>query len=356
MTWRPSSGLRPLSPRCQRGEGLSPWVSREPLSASVRRVSLSLNVSRVPLAPRERGEGGAKRRVRGALAAIVFLALPLIAGETTNTAPKLPGNVSIAQKLNTQIPLDLMFRDELGRIVRLRQFFGAKPVLLDFVYYRCPMLCPIVLDGTTEALTNLKYDIGKEYDVITVSIDPRDKPEDAARMKEKYIKRYGRLDSANGWHFLTANETAIRQLADAVGFQFAYDPKMDQFAHGAALLVLTPDGRTSRYFYGFEYKPRDLRLAIYEAGEGKIGGLTDQLLLLCFHYDPKIGKYSRDAMIFARAGGVTTMLALGGFIFVMIRKERMAEGRAQSAAASLPPSEPPPSAVCPPPSDSETRS
>jgi protein SCO1 len=251
-----------------------------------------------------------------------MIALALFALITSSTPPDLPGNVAIQQKLNTQIPLDLMFRDETGKIVRLRQYFGKKPVVLDFVYYRCPMLCPIVLDGTTEALTNLKYDIGKEFDVITVSIDPRDKVEDAARMKEKYIKRYGRLDSASGWHFLTANETAIKQLADAVGFQFAYDPKMDQFAHGAALFVLTPDGRTSRYFYGFEYKPRDLRLAIFEASQGKIGGVVEQVLLLCFHYDPKIGKYSRDAMIFARAGGVTTMLALGGFIFVMIRKER----------------------------------
>ncbi|HJQ39845.1 MAG TPA: SCO family protein [Thermoanaerobaculia bacterium] len=238
------------------------------------------------------------------------------------TATPQPPQITIAQKLNTQIPLDLMFRDETGKVVRLREYFGRKPVVLDFVYYRCPMLCPIVLDGTTEAMTQLKYDIGKEFDVLTVSIDPRDKVEDAARMKDKYIKRYGRLESASGWHFLTANETAIKQLTDAVGFQFTYDPKMDQFAHGAALFVLTPEGRTSRYFFGFEYKPRDLRLAIYEASQGKIGSLADQLLLLCYHYDPKIGKYSRDAMLFTRAGGVATMLALGGFIFVMVRKER----------------------------------
>ncbi len=238
------------------------------------------------------------------------------------TATPQPPNITIAQKLNTQIPLELMFRDETGKVVRLREYFGKKPIVLQFVYYRCPMLCPIVLDGTTEAMTQLKYDIGKEFDVLTVSIDPRDKPEDAARMKEKYIKRYGRLESASGWHFLTAHETAIKQLTDAVGFQYIYDPKMDQFAHGAALFVLTPEGRTSRYFFGFEYKPRDLRLAIFEASQGRIGSLADQLLLLCYHYDPKIGKYSRDAMLFTRAGGVATMLALGGFIFVMFRKER----------------------------------
>jgi protein SCO1/2 len=180
----------------------------------------------------------------------------------------------------------------------------------------------MVLDGTTESLTQLKFDIGKDFDVVTVSIDPRDKASRAAELKEKYIRRYGRLDSASGWHFLTTHETAIKKLTDAVGFQFSYDSRTDQFAHGAALLVLTPDGRTSRYFYGFEFKPRDLRLAIVEASSGKIGTAVDQFLLLCFHYDATTGKYTRNAMMFARAGGVATLLGLGGFIFVMFRKER----------------------------------
>jgi protein SCO1/2 len=216
-----------------------------------------------------------------------------------------------------------MFRDETGKVVHLREYFqSGRPVVLNFVYYRCPMLCPMVLEGTTEALTHLKFDIGKQFDVITVSIDPRDTTKAAAEMKEKYVRHYGRLEAAKGWHFLTANETAIKRLADSVGFQYAYDSRTDQFAHGAALLILTPDGRTSRYFYGFEFKPRDLRLAIVEASAGKVGNAVDELLLLCFHYDPSIGKYSRDAMLFARAGGVATMLGLGGFIFVMFRKER----------------------------------
>jgi len=252
----------------------------------------------------------------------LLAALPLFA-ETSTTPPRLPGKVDIAQKLSAQVPLDLMFRDEQGKVVRLNQYFGkGRPVLLNFVYYRCPMLCPMVMDGATESLTNLKFDIGKEFDVITVSIDPRDKTADALQMKDKYVRRYGRLDSAAGWHFLTGHDTAIHQLADAVGFQYAYDEKSDQFAHGAAIFILTPDGRTSRYFYGFEYKPRDLRLAIVEASAGRIGTAADQLLLLCFHYDPATGKYSRNAMMFARAGGITTMLALGGFIFVMLRRER----------------------------------
>jgi protein SCO1/2 len=251
------------------------------------------------------------------LLALLFV-VPLFAQE-----PQQPPQVSIAQKLNTRIPLELMMRDETGKVVRLKEYFGkGRPVLLNFVYYRCPMLCPMVLEGTTTALTQLKFDIGEEFDVITVSIDPRDKAADAAALKEKYIRHYGRLGSANGWHFLTAHETAIKTLTEAVGFQYSYDSRTDQFAHGAALLVLTPDGRTSRYFYGFEFKPRDLRLAIVEASAGKVGSVTDQFLLLCFHYDPKTGKYSRNAMMFARAGGVTTMFVLGGFIFVMFRKER----------------------------------
>jgi protein SCO1 len=268
-----------------------------------------------------------QRRVRGVTTLgmtllVLFLATPALA-QTSSEQAKLPGHVSIAQKLNTQVPLDLQFRDENGKVVRLKEYFDkGRPVLLNFVYFRCPMLCPMVLEGTTTALTHLKFDIGKEFDVITVSIDPRDKAADAARLKEKYIRHYGRLDSARGWHFLTAHDSAIRKLADTVGFQYAYDSRTDQFAHGAALLVLTPDGRTSRYFYGFEFKPRDLRLAIVEASEGKVGSVTDQFLLLCFHYDPVTGKYSRNAMMFARAGGVATLIALGGFIGVMFRKER----------------------------------
>jgi protein SCO1/2 len=255
--------------------------------------------------------------------ALAFVLLASVPALADNSQPKLPGPATIAQKLNTQIPLDLMMRDENGKVVHLRQYFNqGRPVLLNFVYYRCPMLCPMVLEGTTTSLTELKFNIGEQFDIITVSIDPRDKPSDAAKLKEKYIRRYGRLDSAPGWHFLTANETAIKKLADSVGFQFSYDSRTDQFAHGAALLVLTPDGRTSRYFYGIDFRPRDLRLAIVEASAGKVGTLTDQMLLLCFHYDPTTGKYTRDAMLFARAGGVTTVLALGGFIFVMFRKER----------------------------------
>jgi protein SCO1 len=242
--------------------------------------------------------------------------------ENSATPPRLPGEVSIQQRLNAQLPLDLMFRDESGKVVRLREYFRGKPVLLNFMYYRCPMLCSMVMEGVSSVLTELKFDVGKQFDVITVSIDPRDMPQQAALKKEKYVKRYGRLGAAGGWHYLTGSESSIRALTRAAGFHYAYDPEHDQFAHGTVLIVTTAEGRISRYLYGFEYKARDLRLALVEASANKIGTATDQLLLLCYHYDPATGKYSRRAMNFVRAGGIATVLGLTGFIFVMLRRER----------------------------------
>jgi protein SCO1 len=243
--------------------------------------------------------------------------------DTSSTPPQLPGKVAIAQKLGNQIPLDVMMRDENENIVHLRDYFtNGRPVILHFVYYKCPMLCPLVLDGLTNALTEMKFNVGEDFDIITISIDPRDMPKEAAQFKDRFVKRYGRLNAANGWHFLTANESAIQRVANSVGFQYAYDGARDQFAHGAAIFVLTPDGRLSRYLYGFEFKPRDLRLAIVEASGGTIGTPTDQVLLLCYHYDPVTGRYGRSALALMRAGGVTTVAALGSFIFIMIRKER----------------------------------
>ena len=253
---------------------------------------------------------------------MALVATPLFA-TTSATKPILPGEVSIAQKLDAQLPLDVMLRDESGRVVRLGEYFHpGKPVLLHFVYYNCPMLCPMVLEGLTSTLTELKFDVGKEFEVITVSIDPRDTPRQASERKERAIRRYGRLSGASGWHFLTGHESAIRRLTAAVGFRYAYDIAANQFAHGTVLLVVTPEGRLSRYLYGFEYKARDLRLALTEASQNRIGGAAEQVLLLCFHYDPATGKYSRSAMNFVRAGGVATVAAIASFIIVMIRREK----------------------------------
>ena len=282
---------------------------------------------------RERGTGVGGRLAKHALRAsrplrflatlgMTLLCLPAFAINSA-TPPQLPGEVSFQQKLNAQLPLDLMFRDESGKIVRLRELFNHdKPVLLNFMYYRCPMLCPMVMEGISSGLTELKFDVGKEFDVITVSIDPRDMPQDAVRKKDMYIKRYGRLSAASGWHFLTGHESAIRALTNAVGFHYAYDPQHDQFAHATGVVVLTPSGRVSRYIYGFEYRARDLRLALVEASSSNIGTPADQILLLCYHYDPATGKYSRAAMNAVRAGGIATLAGLVGFIVVMLRKER----------------------------------
>ena len=258
-----------------------------------------------------------------ALVTLLFAASAF--AESSATPPRLPGNVGIEQHLDAQLPLDTMFRDETGRVVRLREYAnGSKPLLLVFMYYRCPMLCSMVMEGVVSTLTELKFDAGKEFDVVTISIDPRDTPRDAAAKKEKYVKRYGRLATAHAWHFLTGPESAIKRITNTAGFQYAYDPQSNQFAHGTALMVLTPQGRVSRYLYGFEYKPRDVRLALVEASQNKIGTATDAVLLLCYHYDPVTGKYSRSAMAFVRAGGLATVAGLAGFIFVMIRRERVA--------------------------------
>jgi len=257
-------------------------------------------------------------------AALLALAATAIA-ETSSTPPTLPGKVGITQKLDAKLPLDVLMRDENGDVHRLGDYFkSGKPVLLNFVYYRCPMLCSVVLDDLANSLTELKFDAGKEYEVITVSIDPRDMPKDAAIKKEMIVKRYGRPSAWQGWHFLTSHESAIKRLTGAVGFDYAYDTNTNQFAHGTTLIVVTPDGRVSRYLNGFEYKSRDVRLGLVEASQGKIGTLSDTLLLLCYHYDPATGKYSKTVMTVMRAGGAVTVFSLAGFIFIMLRNERRA--------------------------------
>lgn len=229
--------------------------------------------------------------------------------------------VRIDQHLDRPIPLDLQFKDEAGRDVKLGDYFGKKPVVLTLVYFSCPMLCNMVLDGMTTSMSNIRAEIGSDYEVLAVSFDPADTPKDAAEKKDIYARRYGRAGAQTGWHFLTGKPDAIQSLTSAVGFQYFYDEKAKQFAHGAALIVLTPDGKIARYFYGITYRDRDLRLALVEASKGKIGTLTDEILLLCYHYDPATGKYAAVAMNFVRAGGVATILLLAGFVFISVRRE-----------------------------------
>jgi protein SCO1 len=240
-------------------------------------------------------------------------------------------NVGIQQNLNQQIPPDLAFKDDLGRSVRLQDYFGKKPMILNLVYYNCPMLCGEVLSGLVNSLRMMRFDVGKEFDVITVSFDPHETPEIAAKKKAEFLKRYKRAGAEQGWHFLVGNQSAIEALTKVAGFQYQYDDKTKQFAHATAIMILTPEGKIAQYYYGVEYPPKDLRLGLVEAGQGKIGNVVDQLLLYCYHYDPEQGKYSAVVLRVVRLAGLATMLFLGSFIFLMIRRgtvhDEQKEGR-----------------------------
>lgn len=238
--------------------------------------------------------------------------------------PEVLKNVGLDQKLNTQIPLDLTFRDEHGANVRLGQLLQGKPAILTMVYYRCPMLCTEVLNGTLNSLKEVPLDIGKDFNVITVSIDPSEKPPLADAKQVMYVGLYGRRGATNGWHFLTGDEAQIQKLAASVGFRFVYDKESSQFAHASGIMILTPQGRISRCFYGIAYPPRDLRLALVEASEGKIGSTADAILLFCYHYDPITGKYAVTVLNLVRVAGAISVIAIALMIFIFLRREKYA--------------------------------
>ena len=252
-------------------------------------------------------------------------AQPSYSMQDSNLKPALPKaleGVGIDQKLDEQVPLDLVFKDEAGRDVPLSNFFSkGKPVLLTLVYYRCPMLCTQILTGVESTLKAVSFNPGRDFEVVAVSFDPKDTPELAAAKKQTYLRRYARPNTANGWHFLTGDEKNIKGLTDAVGYHFKYDPKTDQFAHASAIMVLTPDGRVSRYFYGVEYAPRDVRLGLVEASQNKIGSPADAVLLFCFHYDPATGKYGAVAMNLLRGSAALFALVGGMFLLFVIRRD-----------------------------------
>jgi protein SCO1/2 len=236
-----------------------------------------------------------------------------------NVRPPGLKNVGIEQRLNEQIPPGLAFRDEGGKAVQLSDYFGKKPMILNLVYYQCPMLCGEVLSGLESALRVLKFDVGKEFDVLTVSFDPKETPGMAAAKKAEYLKRYGRPGAAAGWHFLTGPPASIDALTRAAGFQYQYDPKSGQFAHATAIMVLTPDGKIAQYYYGVEFAPKDLRLGLIQASENKIGTVVDQVLLYCYHYDPDTGKYGAIISRVLQLAAGATVLILGTFLIVMFR-------------------------------------
>ena len=239
--------------------------------------------------------------------------------------PALVERIGIDQRLGEQVPLDLVFTNELGVQVELSQLISDKPVVLTLVYYECPMLCNQVLNSLLRALNVLTFDIGTEFEVVTVSVDPGETPELASQKKAEYLKNYRGDNAALGWHFLTGEQDQITQLAEAVGFRYEYEATTDQYIHASGIMVLTPDGRIARYYYGIDFPPRDLRWGLVEAAGGEIGSQVDQLLLLCYTYDPLTGKYGLFVRNSLRIGAIATVLALGTFIIVMLRRERKDE-------------------------------
>jgi len=247
--------------------------------------------------------------------------VPNNVGPTAATLPPALQNVGFEPPLNGHMPLEVHFRDESGRDVQLLEFFGQKPVVLAFVYYTCPMLCDQVQMGVAGTLRMLSFNPGRDYQVVFISFDPHDTPEVAAEKKRVAVERFHRPETVSGWHFLTGSEESIAAVTRAANFRFRYDAKSKLFAHASGVMILTPDGRISRYFYGVEYPSRDMRLGLVDASAGKIGSPIDHVLLFCFHYDPSTAKYSASILRIIRLGGILTILVIVGGIWISRRRE-----------------------------------
>jgi len=262
-----------------------------------------------------------------ALLTAVISAVPARADSVVpgNTMPGPLKEVRYDQRLGEQVPLDLPFKDETGRAVKIGDYFGRRPAVLVLAYYHCPMLCDMVLQGVETALKPLSLDPAKDFDVVVASIDPHETPEQAAAKKRQVVKDYNRPGTEGGWHFLTGPQPSIDRLANAVGFKYVYDPARNQFAHAAGMVILTPGGRVSRYLFGLEYPARDVRLGLVESGGGKIGSAIDQVLLYCFHYDPVMGRYSAATLTIVRLAGIATVAGIILMIVLLRRRETAAQ-------------------------------
>lgn len=260
-------------------------------------------------------------------AAASCLALVLTASgasaQVMTSGPSPTREVGFDQRVGMQIPADATFRDEKGKTVRLGDYFGRRPVLLSLAYYECPMLCGIALEGLAKSLKGFSLVPGADFEVVTISFHPAEGPELAKGKKENLVRLYGRPGAEEGWHFLTGDEAQIRRVTEAVGFRYRWDEARKQYAHATGVVVLTPQGVVSRYFFGVEYAPKELRLGLSEASEGKIGGLTARVLLLCYQYDPAVGKYTATIWSVLRAFGTVLVLVLAGFILLMLRREKV---------------------------------
>ena len=253
------------------------------------------------------------------------------AGPPASELPPILREVGFDQNLDQQIPLDVTFKDENGQIVQVGKYFGARPVVLNFVYYDCPMICLQTLSGLASTLKVLSQEPGRDFEVVTVSFDPRETPALAFNKKREFVGRSGKPDIANGWHFLTGTKPDIDRLTQAAGFRYVWDESAKQFAHPTGIIVLTPSGRLARYLFGIDYGPRDLRLAILDASAGKVGSPIERALLYCYHYDLSTGRYSLAIMRVVRLAGVATVFSIGTLIFVMTKRDRV--GRAKGRRA-----------------------
>lgn len=248
-----------------------------------------------------------------------YIAAP---GVPSQSMPRPLLEIGFDQKIGEQLPLDATFRDEQGQTVTLGSLYGKRPVVLGFVYYECPMLCTQVLNAITATVSTLSFNAGQDFDLVLVSFDPRETPAQAAAKKAEYVARYKRPGTEGGWHFLTGDEPQIKRVTNAAGYRYTWDEETQQFAHPTGVIVTTPDGRNARYLFGIEYGPRDLKFALVEASEGRVGSVVDNLLLYCYHYDPMTGRYGVYIMRALRIAGVATVLLIGTFIVVMVRRER----------------------------------
>jgi len=262
-------------------------------------------------------------------------------GVVSSTLPAPLREIGFDQNIDRPLPLDTTFRNEAGATVHLGDYFGKRPVVLVFAYYDCPMLCTMVINGLSSALGVLSLNPGKDFEIVTVSFNPHDTPASATAKKAAYLERYRRPGSAEGWHFLTGDQPQIDRVTKAAGFRYVWDEQTKQYAHPSGVIVATPDGLLAKYLFGIEYGPRDLRLAIVEASQGKVGTAADALLLYCYHYDPMTGRYGLAIMRAVRIAGAATVLAIGTFIVVMVRRERYGApgtpGRGTAAPGSVAP-------------------
>ncbi len=271
-----------------------------------------------------------------AVALALTLALPSF-GDGIVDPQDMPGplkEVGFDQRLGDKLPLDAPFTDEQGRSVTLGDVFGERPVVLAFVYYDCPMLCPMVMNGVAKTLGVLAFDAGQEFDVVAISIDPEETPEMAAGIKASTLKRYGREETAAGWHFLTGSPESVRRVTEAAGFRYTWVEEAKEFAHASGMIVATPDGTLAQYFYGLDFAPKDVRLALVESSAGTVGNVVDQILLYCFRYDPQLGKYTAVVTRVLRLAGLVFLAVLGTFLWIMLRRDRAAARLRPSAAGA----------------------